>query len=47
MAGASHVTYQYGIEVGKDSFAFPPNTGDSISTPPIIGILIEVTSFFS
>lgn len=42
MAGASHVTNQYGIEVSRDSFAFPPNTGNSISTPPIIGIVVEV-----
>lgn len=42
MARASHVTFQCGMEVIRDSFAVPPNTGNSISRPPIIGILIEV-----
>lgn len=34
--------HQFDIEISRDSFAFPPNMGNSISTPPIIGILTEV-----
>lgn len=30
------VTFQCGMEVIRDSFAVPPNTGNSISRPPII-----------
>lgn len=34
--------HRYGIEISRDSCAFPPNMGNGISTPPVIGILTEV-----